>query len=251
MKFNELDHTYFNDDGELYVSGTSLIKKFCKPFERMKIATRYAKKHKRKVQDVLDEWDKTSKDAITKGVAFHKMKEDELSEKLHITLEDEEHDIFKANWHEGLKINDNLKLESGVYPELIVWSDKYQIAGQADYVEITKKGYINIQDYKTSKEIKKNSYEKWDGSKEMMYFPVHNLEDCNFNHYSLQLNLYAFLIKQHNRNLKIGKLSIEHIIGDFNEDTNSFSNVKVIPYKVPDMQLEIKILLEYYKNQKN
>lgn len=251
MKFNELDHTYFNDDGELYISGTSLIKLFHKPFEKEKIAARFAKKHKRKVQDVLDEWDKAGKDAIRKGIAFHTMKEEELNKKLDVVLDDEKHPIIKGNWHEGLKISDSLKLEPGVYPELIVWSDRYKIAGQADYVEITKKGFINIKDYKTSKEIKKNSYEKWDGTKETMYFPIHNLEDCNFNHYSLQINLYAYLIKQYNRKLKIGKLSIEHIIGEFNEETNSFSDIQTISYKIPDMQSDIKILLEYYRNQKN
>lgn len=156
MKFNEESHTYFNDDGEVYLSGTSFIKKFCKPFERMKIATKFAKKHKRTVQDVLDEWDKTTKNSIVKGLAYHKMMEDNLNEIHHIDIDQEEHVIIKANWHEGLKVNNSLKLEPGVYPELMVWSDKYKIAGQADRVEITKKGYINIKDYKTSKEIKMN-----------------------------------------------------------------------------------------------
>lgn len=248
MKFNESNHTYFNDEGEQYLSGTSFIKKFCKPFDKDKIAAKYAKKHKRKIQDVLDEWAKAGDDAIKKGLAFHKMKEDQLNEKLNISIDNEDHPIVKANWINGLKINESLKLEPGIYPELIVWSDRYKIAGQADYVEITKKGYINVKDYKTSKEIKTNSYEKWDGTKEMLKFPMHNLEDCNFIHYSLQINLYAFLIKQHNRNLKIGKMYIEHIKGDFDESTGEFSDVEIISHKVPNMQEEVKILLEYYKN---
>lgn len=251
MRFNEQDHIYYNDDGEVYLGSTSLIKKFCKPFDKQKIAAKYAKKHKRTVKDVLEEWDKKSKDAINKGLAFHKMQEDHLNEKLNISIEDESHPIVKAQWLNGIKINDTLKLKPGVYPELIVWSDKYAVAGQADYVEITNKGSININDYKTSAEIKKEGYRKWDGSVDTMQFPLHNLDDCNFNHYSLQLNLYAFLIKQHNRNLKIGRLTIEHIIGDFNEDTKTFSNVRSIIHKVPDMQEEVRILLEYYKNSKN
>jgi len=251
MKFNEDQHIYFNDDGEIYLGSTSFIKKFCKPFDKQKIATKYAKKHKRTIKDVLDEWDKKSKDAINKGLAYHKMKEDQLNDKPHILIEEENHPVIKANWIDGLKISNTLKLEPGIYPELIVWSDKYKIAGQADYVEITKKGYININDYKTSAEIKKEGYTKWDGTKETMLFPLHNLEDCNFNQYCLQINLYAFLIKQHNRNLKIGKLTIEHIIGDYNEETGEFSNVKSIVHEVPDMQDEIKIILEYYKNQMN
>lgn len=251
MKFNEQDHIYYNDDGEVFLGSTSFIKRFCKPFDKQKIAAKYAKKHKRTVKDVLDEWEKKSSDAIVKGLAFHKMKEDQLNNKIHLLIEDEDHPIVKASWINGVKINDTLKLDPGVYPELIVWSDKYGIAGQADYVEITKKGYININDYKTSAEIKKEGYRKWDGSVDTMQFPLHNLQDCNFIHYSLQLNLYAFLIKQHNRKLKIGKMTVEHIKGDFNETTGTFSNIHSEFHTVPDMQDDVKILLEYYRNSKN
>lgn len=249
MKFNEQAHTYFTDEGEVYGGVTSLIKKFCKPFEREKIAKNFAKKHKRKIQDVLDEWDKAGKDSIVKGIAYHKIKEDELNSNLHILIEDEEHPVFKSEWSEGLKVSNNLKLEPGVYPELIVWSDKYKIAGQADYVEVTKKDYINIKDYKTSKEIKMHGYKRWDGTIESMKFPIHYLEDCNYNQYCLQINMYAFFVKQYNRKLKIGKMSIEHIIGDYNEHEDKFSNIEVISMKVPDMQKDVKMLLEYYKNQ--
>lgn len=247
MKFNEASHSYFNDKGETYLSGTAFIKKFAKPFERDKIAAKYAKKHKKKVQDVIDEWSRLGEEATKKGTHYHKMKEDELLGKETILLEEIEHKVHKPLWEKGLKIHELKKLEPGVYPELIVWSDKYKIAGQADYVEITKSGYININDYKTSKEIKLQGYEKWDGSREMMKFPLHNLEDCNFYHYALQLNLYAFLIKQYNRNLKIGKLTIEHVLGDFINDEFVVSKGKF--YKVPNLQKEVKIALEFYKNQ--
>src|SRR5687767_626540 len=78
MKFIEQDHIYVNDDGEVYTSATSFIKSFCNPFEKDKIAKKYAKKHKKTVEEVLAEWDKIGKEAIKKGTAYHKMKEDEL-----------------------------------------------------------------------------------------------------------------------------------------------------------------------------
>lgn len=249
MIFNEFNHTYFNEQGDQYTSGTAFIKMFCKPFERDKIAAKYAKKHKKKVQDVLDEWSKAGDDAIKKGTFYHKMKEDELLEKENVLIEDHPHIIFRPIWNEGIKTHKSQKLEEGIYPELIVWSDKYKIAGQADYVEITKSGRINITDYKTSKEIKKQGFEKWDGSRDTMTFPLHNLDDCNFNHYALQINLYAFLIKQHNRDLKIGKLTIEHVIGIL--DDGKFKLEATDYYKVPNLQTEIKTVLEYYKENGN
>lgn len=249
MIFNEVNHTYFNEKGRQYRSITALIKHFVKPFERDKIAKKYAKKHKKKVEDVIEEWKKSSDDAIRKGIAYHKIKEDEINGQPTIILDEVELPVFKAEWNQGLKINNSLSLEPGIYPELIVWSDKYGVAGQVDRAEVTKKEYLNIKDYKTSKEIKKHGFERWDGTKETMSFPLQNLEDCNFNHYCLQINLYAFLIRQQNRKLKLGKLEIEHIIGDFNEETSEFSNVQVITYNVPDMQDEARIILEYYKNE--
>jgi hypothetical protein len=247
MKFNAINHTYINDEGEHYVSGTALIKKYAKPFDKQKIAAKYAKKNKRKVEEVLEEWEKLGSEAIAKGTAYHKIKEDELLTQSHILIEDDEHIIFKPVWEDSFKVNNISKLEPGIYPELIVWSDRYKIAGQADYVEITKKGTINIKDYKTSKEIKMNSYEKWDGTKEMMKFPLNDFEDCNFNHYCLQLNLYAFLIKQHNRNLSIGNLTIEHILGDY--ENSQFSLKDIVRYEVPNLQDHIRVLLEYNKTQ--
>lgn len=251
MNFSEVDHIYYNDEGVNYQSATSLIKKYSKPFEREKIAAKYAKKNKKTVKEVLEEWTKLGDEAVQKGTAYHKMKETELLGKESCIIEDDEHLVHKNDWEEnGIKIRKSLKLEPGVYPELIVWSDRYTIAGQADYVEITKSNKINIKDYKTSKEIKTKAYEKWDGTREMMKFPVNNLEDCNFSHYSLQINLYAFLIRQYNRNLKIGKLQIEHIIGDYNLDTKEFELKQSVIYDIPDMQDEIRVLLEYHKNLK-
>ena len=35
-----------------------------------------------------------------------------------------------------------------------------------------------------------------------MYKPVNHLDDCNLNHYNLQLSIYAYIIKKHNPKLK-------------------------------------------------
>lgn len=249
MTFKEKNHIYLSEEGNIYTSGTSFIKNFCKPFDRIKIATKYAKKNKRTIEDVLEEWDKAGADAIEKGIIYHKMKEDELLSKSDMIIENEVHFIYPPKFVDGNKTNNSLKLEPGVYPELIIWSDRYSIAGQADYVEITKGGKINIKDYKTSKEIKLESYMDWKGQYQMMTFPFNNFQDCNFNHYCLQLNLYAYLIKSHNRNLEIGSLKIEHVVGDFDKETKTFKIETINQYTVPNLQDEIRVGLEYWKNK--
>lgn len=245
MKFNEEAHIYVNDKGEVYTSATSFIKKFYKPFDRINIAKKFAKKNKRTVEDVLEEWDKAGKDAIVKGTAYHKLEESRLLLSEDILIENESHPVIKPEFDGEYKINNKLKLDPGVYPELILWSDKYKIAGQADRVEITKSGKINVLDYKTSKEIKTEAFRRWDGSYDRMLGPFSHLDDCNFWHYAIQLNLYAFLIKQHNRGYKIGNLSIHHVICDY-EDGNLQVN-DIVDYDVPNLQIEVKNALEQYK----
>lgn len=249
MRFTEQNHSYRNDKGEMYQSVTSLIKSFAKPFDRIKQATKYAKKNKLKVDEVLAKWDKAGKDASEKGTAFHAIKESELLSKKGIIIDGENHPIYPPHWEGGEKISGSLKLEPGIYPEQLIWSDKYKLAGQADRVEVTKKNKINIIDYKTSKEIKQRGYEKWDGTVEKMKFPLQHLDDCNYTHYALQLNVYAFMIKQHNRNLDIGKMEIEHIKGEYEDGV--FNIDEVIVYTVPNLQKEVKILLEYWKTINN
>lgn len=251
MIFDFRNHSYINEEGEFYTSATSFIKKFHKPFDREKMAAKTAKKQKKTVAEVIAEWDKLGNEAVKKGTSFHKIKEDELLGKQTLLINGTIYTVYPSEFNstKDIKTETRKHLESGIYPELIVWSDKYKIAGQADYVEITQDNKINIRDYKTSKEIKLRGWEKWDGTTEKMFFPLHNLDDCNFNHYCLQLNLYAFLIKQHNRHLKVGKLFVDHIKGEYDPTNDTFSLVEIIPYEVPDLQEEIKTSLEFYKNK--
>ncbi len=95
---------------------------------------------------------------------------------------------------------DNLALlKDGVYPELMVWNNQYRVAGISDKVTIETQGnirYVDIDDYKTNKEIKTLSYcNKNTGEYAKMLFPVNHLMECNFIHYSLQLSLYAYLLE--------------------------------------------------------
>ena len=110
--------------------------------------------------------------------------------------------MFPSHDQDGIKIAPDQKLDEGVYPEHFVYLKSAGICGQADLVSIVN-GYINILDYKTNKEIKENGFKNWEGVVSKMFKPVNNLEDCNLNHYNLQLSLYAYIIKNIILNLKL------------------------------------------------
>ena len=50
-----------------------------------------------------------------------------------------------------------------------------------------------------------------------MKFPLDNIQDCNFYHYTLQLSLYAYLLQKINPKFKIKDLMIVHFDHDGNE----------------------------------
>ena len=63
-----------------------------------------------------------------------------------------------------------------------------RVAGQCDLLCRDAEGRIVIVDWKRSKEIKRsNRYQK-------MLPPLDHLDDCNYNHYALQLNLYRYVL---------------------------------------------------------
>lgn len=237
MRFYADKHLYLNDKDETYKSVTSLIKDFCPKKDWDKIATAYAKKHKRTVADVKGEWEKEKQLSIIKGVDFHNFMEKTIIEKNKIKIDGEWYSIFDSPIVNNVKKAKILKLEDGVYPELIVYSHKYKLAGQADLITV-RKGAIHIEDYKTNKKIVTESYKHWKDGHEMMLYPLSKFMDCNFWHYTIQLNIYMFLLRTHNPNLKVGTMVIKHNTPD-----------GIVEYKVTNIQSDIKRLLEYYKER--
>ena len=111
-----------------------------------------------------------------------------------------------------------LDLQKGVYPEFLISlcsrDGILRISGQIDLLIIDGND-VTIIDYKTNKEIKKQSYyNKNTKSYEMMKFPLNNLQDCTFNHYQLQLSLYMYLLQQINPNFICKGLRLIHIDHD-------------------------------------
>ena len=94
-----------------------------------------------------------------------------------------------------------------------------------------------------------------------MFKPVNNLDDCNLNHYNLQLSIYAYIIKKHNPKLKIGKLVIQHVkFIKVGEDDNGYPITKVENgepildevkmYELPYLKNEVDSLMIWLKDNR-
>lgn len=99
-------------------------------------------------------------------------------------------------------------------------------------------GESMIVTHNTNREIKQKSYfDKTTRKYQTMKFPLNNLMDCNFYHYSLQLSLYAYLLKQINPKFKIKSLRIVH----------TDHNNKVTEYKCEYLKDDVERMLKHYK----
>jgi hypothetical protein len=66
-------------------------------------------------------------------------------------------------------------------------------------------------DWKTNKEIKtKSGFDTKTKNTAKMLYPLGNLDDCNYYHYTLQLSTYAWMIQQVNPNFNIKDLIMVH-----------------------------------------
>jgi ATP-dependent exoDNAse (exonuclease V) beta subunit len=266
--FNADDHSYKSvdpNDEIKWVSVTTLLSSLKKPFDAKEVAKKVSKNKKSKWYDIkpstiMEIWDNEAKRATTLGTFYHNQREADLCSLASIEREGVTVPIFKPyEQSNGLKIAPSQKLEPGVYPEHMVYLKSAGLCGQSDLVEVVN-GRVNIIDYKTNKEIKTESFKNWEGMSDKMLTPVEHLDDCNFNHYALQLSIYMYIILKHNPKLQPGKIFIHHITFETaGEDQYGYPIAKlddngepkvleVIPMPVPYLYDEVISVINYLKD---
>jgi hypothetical protein len=268
--FNADDHSYKSiDDSNIdWISVTTLVSHFKKPFNAKKIAEKVSKNKNSKwygIDPVLIQeiWTNEGDRSTTLGTWYHNQREDDLCSLASIEREGVTVPVFKpSEVREGIKVAPNQKLEPGVYPEHMVYLRSAGICGQSDLVEVVN-GKVNIIDYKTNKKIDMQSYVDWEGKSEKMGFPVDSLDDCHFYHYALQLSIYMYIILKHNPKLKPGRIFVHHITFEVERednwgypvsklDENGEPIVKeVTPILIPYLVDEVLAIIHYLSDNKN
>lgn len=153
---------------------------------------------KKTTEKILKEWTKERDDSIVKGHAYHDKKEKQAYGKgFEINPFTEEKFNTIGNKPKGkdkmASTSDLYNLPDGYHPELMLWNNEYLIGGTADKVFLETKGkkrLAYLDDYKTNKKI--DTENPWD----KMRTPLHHLDDCNYNHYRVQIALYAWMLEQ-------------------------------------------------------
>jgi hypothetical protein len=268
--FNADDHSYKSlDDSNIdWISVTTLVSHFKKPFDAKKIAEKVSKKKNSKWYGIEPKliqqiWNGESERSTTLGTWYHNQREVDLCSFASMEREGVTVPVFRpSEVKEGVKIAPTQKLEPGVYPEHMVYLRSAGICGQSDLVEVVN-GKVNIIDYKTNKKIDTESYVDWEGKSEKMTTPLDLLDDCNFNHYALQLSIYMYIILKHNPKLKPGKIFIHHVTFEIEaeddwgypitkKDNNGEPILKEVkPILVPYLIDEVIAIFHYLHDNKN
>lgn len=188
-------------------------------------------------QDILDEWEVTNKESTERGTAIHSELENAYYKSPTCNLK--KYNIggtftCKKNYYQ-------LDLEKGVYPEFLIYRESedgiLRLAGQIDLL-IKDGNDIYLFDYKSNKKLdKKSFFNQKKKQNECMLYPLNDIMDCNFYHYTLQLSTYAWMIQKYNPNFNIKKLMLIH----YDHEGN------VTEHEVDYMKDHVERMLKDYK----
>jgi len=202
ISFIEKDHKYYRGLDE-YKSVSSIIDKYHRPFDETgEIIKRCAERKCITVEELSEQWDKKRDAASDLGTKVHELAERKM---LSIDMLETYNTEFEPYIVAIEKFKKSLSDRTYVIStESIIYSDKYKVAGQVDLLLINEYGKVMLLDWKTNKEIKHTS--PYDDT---LINGLEHLPDCEYSRYSLQLSLYAKMLKD--LGVKIDQLELVHL----------------------------------------
>lgn len=276
VAFSNEEHVYWNvDDNEKYISVTTLIHRFTQPFDKEfwsayktlekllpkdswaieKKSLLNTKRFDRSIldlynisendfnkvqQDILDDWDNENRKSCDRGTKIH----EELENSFYRNSDNISLQKFGIGGKfECKKDYPELDLEYGVYPEYLIYRESddgiLRVAGQVDLI-VKSGNEITIIDHKTNKKIdQKSGFDTSTRSNAKMKYPLNNLMDCNFYHYTMQLSTYAWMLQKINPNFVIKDLILNHY------DHNGNNTL----YHCDYLKDEVERMLYFYKKE--
>jgi len=237
ITFEEDSHKYSSiiDGKEItYVSGTTFVDNFFPEFDPTgEITKKCAQREGITESQMRQRWrDKANKSCVY-GTKIHECMEDHLNRRplRNNPSDDREKIVFEVASRLSSKL-----LERGdiIGIEKIIFDEKLKIAGTIDLLLRSKKdGKVWILDHKTNEKIvMENTYNNF------ALEPISDVPDTNFFHYTEQLNLYQYILKESgyiDKDEKVG-MALFHIT------ERGFKT-----YPIDDHQSDIVKMIDFYK----
>lgn len=206
ISFEEKDHIYtIKGVNGKPTSVTTLIHKYFTPFDADMVidkmmhssnwpSSKYFGQTKQQIKNL---WKEDGEQSSQLGTIMHKAIENFFNNAIQVNSI--EFGYFLNFW------NDFRSKYPSFRPyrtEWMIYDDDAKIAGSIDMTLVNDNGEIIICDWKRSKEIKMtNRFQKGLGV-------LSHLDDCNLNHYSLQLHMYKHILETKYQKKVVGLLIV-------------------------------------------
>ena len=137
-------------------------------------------------EDIKAEWASSGEQASSEGTKMHKNIENFLNNEPLTHAVSKEFNMFLNFWRD---LNRQYPRLRPYRTEQLVYDESIGLAGSIDLVLMDDAGNTFIFDWKRSKEIKlDNKFEKG-------FPPFQHYDNCNYSHYTLQLNFYRHILE--------------------------------------------------------
>ena len=242
-EFVENGHYYLCNGKRVGISTTGLISQYEQEFDSESTSLMVAQKRGFTQSQVLEEWRVENLHSTIKGSMVHEFaqslwegkeyKFDYSNIPKEIDIDRLKNDINKLIPQAINFYNDYKDMYELIGCEVYLGDEDYDECGATDQILYNKyAGGIAILDYKTNKEIKRESYRH-----KKMLIPLQKYDDCNYIHYSIQLSGYKFKFEK-NTKLKVDETFIVY----FNVNADNYEIIEPL-----DMTFETELI---YNNRK-
>ena len=242
-EFVENGHYYLCNGKRVGISTTGLISQYEQEFDSESTSLMVAQKRGVTQSQVLEEWRVENLHSIIKGSMVHEFaqslwegkeyKFDYSNIPKEIDIDRLKKDVEKLIPQAINFYNDYKDMYELIGCEIYLGDEEYDECGATDQILYNKyTGGIAIIDYKTNKEIKRESYRH-----KKMLIPLQKYDDCNYVHYSIQLSGYKFKFEK-NTKLKVDETFIVY----FNINADNYEIIEPL-----DMSFETKLI---YNNRR-
>ena len=200
-EFVDETHTYYYKGEKVSISTTGLIHQYSNEFDKWEMSANVARKKGVSQLEVLEEWRIENLHSTIKGSMIHEFaqslwegkdyifKYDDIPDKINIRRLQEELLVMSnqaVNFYKDYK-----DLYDLVGCEIYLGVPDFDECGATDMLLKNKfTEELLVIDFKSNKRIDYESF----GHKKMKV-PLQKYEDCNYIHYSIQLNAYSYKIE--------------------------------------------------------
>ena len=203
LDLDKHEYSLLDDSVISFTSVTTFVNSFFEPFDEVKVSNHLVnnvpKYFGETPESLIEKWNLARKHGTDVHLEIENWIKDGASPK-------DQKSIFAKKWIEVYVARPNIE----TFSEVIVYSKELCIAGTMDVLMVNKdSGEHVIIDWKTSRRIEKKSFKGKKGIKK----ETSNIEDCNYNHYALQLSLYRYILEEF-YDIKVSRQLIAHLKDD-------------------------------------